>query len=74
MSTARTKHKKSTPELLTVVEAADILGVGRTMAYALIRSDEWPTPIVRVGRLIKIPAAPLRRLIATGSAPHPDAA
>jgi excisionase family DNA binding protein len=74
MSTARTKHTKPTPELLTVVEAADILGVGRTMAYALIRGNAWPTPIVRVGRLIKIPAAPLRLLVATGSAPHPDAA
>lgn len=74
MSTARTKAKDSTSEMLTVVEAADILGVGRTLAYARIHADEWPTPVVRVGRLIKIPAEPLRRLVATGSAPHPDAA
>lgn len=74
MSAARTKHMELTPELLTVVEAAEILGVGRTMAYALIHAGEWPTPVVRVGRLIKIPAEPLRRLVATGSALRPGAA
>jgi excisionase family DNA binding protein len=53
--------------MLTVAEAAEMLGVGRTMAYALIRTGTWPTPVVRVGRLIKIPAEPLHRLVSTGS-------
>ena len=56
--------------MLTVCQAAQILGVGRTLAYALIRADAWPTPIVRVGRLIKIPAAPLEQLVSTGSLPR----
>lgn len=74
MSTAPARARPPTAEMFTVVQAAHILGIGRTMAYALIRSDEWPTPVVRIGRLIKIPAEPLRRLVATGSATHPDAA
>jgi excisionase family DNA binding protein len=74
MSTARTTAKEQTPKFLTVVEAAHILGVGRTMAYALIHADEWPTPVVRFGRLIKIPAVPLYQFVATGSTPRPDAA
>jgi excisionase family DNA binding protein len=60
--------------MLTVVQAAEMLGVGRTMAYELIRSNRWPTPVVRVGRLIKIPAPPLARLVSTGSASHPEVA
>jgi excisionase family DNA binding protein len=56
------------PELLTVPEAARILGIGRSLAYQLIREDGWPTPVIRTGRLIKIPATPLLRLLATGSA------
>lgn len=52
--------------LLTVLEAADMLGIGRTTAYALIRANAWPTPVVRLGKLIKIPAAPLQRFVETG--------
>lgn len=74
MSTASARVRPRAGEMLTVVQAADILGIGRTKAYAMIRSDEWPTPIVRFGRLIRIPAAPLSVLVKTGSAPHPDAA
>lgn len=73
MSTTST-NPRSTSEMLSVAQAAEILGIGRTMAYALIRGNAWPTPVVRIGRLIKIPAAPLRQLAATGSAHHPDAA
>jgi excisionase family DNA binding protein len=62
------------PAMLTVSEAAEVLGVGRTMAYALIRSGAWPTPVVRVGRLIKIPAEPLQRLVSTGSTAQTSAA
>jgi hypothetical protein len=30
--------------------AASVLGIGRTTAYALARSDEFPAPVIRVGR------------------------
>ena len=39
--------------------AAGILGVGRSTAYALVRSEEWPTRVLRLGRLIKVPTAEL---------------
>jgi predicted DNA-binding transcriptional regulator AlpA len=41
--------------MLTVPQAARVLGIGRTLAYELIRTDAWPTPIIRAGRLIRIP-------------------
>ncbi len=45
--------------VLDLPEAARLLGVGRTLAYQLVRDGQWPTPVVRVGRLIKIPTRPL---------------
>ena len=56
------------PSMLDVRQAARMLGIGRTLAYELVRTGEWPTPVVRVGRLIKIPSGPLLELLATGRA------
>ncbi len=58
------------PVLLTPLEAAQVLGVGRTVAYRLLRSGAWPTPVIRVGQQYRIPRAPLLELIglSTGSA------
>ena len=44
-------------------EAAAMLGIGRTLAYRLVREDAWPTPVIRVGRLIKVPLWPLREYL-----------
>lgn len=46
--------------VVDLMEAAAMLGVGRTLAYQLVRDGGWPTPVIRVGRLIKIPVQPLR--------------
>lgn len=62
------------PPMLTVPQAAQVLGIGRTLAYELVRTDAWPTPIVRAGKLIKIPTVPLLELLATGRLPSADVA
>lgn len=54
------------PTALTVEQAATMLGIGRTLAYELIRAGEWPTPILHLGRLIKIPSGPLISLLRDG--------
>src|SRR4051794_7529428 len=51
------------PPTLDVVAAADLLGIGRTVAYRLIREGRWPTHVVRVGRKIKVPTVPLLRFL-----------
>jgi hypothetical protein len=38
-------------------------GLGRTAAYELIRVGKWPTPILRLGKLIRVPSAPLLELV-----------
>ncbi|MFN8212148.1 MAG: hypothetical protein U0R27_00700 [Candidatus Nanopelagicales bacterium] len=60
------------PALIDVPTAAAVLGIGRSLAYDLVRTDRWPTPVLRVGKLIRIPTAALRRLLDpdTAAAPH----
>lgn len=59
------------PPLLTVPVAARVLGVGRTVAYELVRRGEWPTPVIRVGHQIRVPRAPLIALLGLSTAPSP---
>ena len=50
------------PPFIDLMTAANLLGIGRTLAYALVRAGRWPTPIVRVGHLIRVPSAALLTL------------
>jgi predicted DNA-binding transcriptional regulator AlpA len=54
---------RSLPAVVDVPTAAALLGVGRTAAYELIRTDRWPTPVLHLGKLIRIPTAPLLQLV-----------
>jgi hypothetical protein len=51
------------PPVLDVPTAAKVLGIGRCLADDLVRRGDWPTPVLRVGKLIKIPREPLIRLV-----------
>jgi excisionase family DNA binding protein len=51
------------PPTLDLVEAARMLGIGRTLAYEMVREGSWPTPIVRAGRKIRVPTRPLLALL-----------
>lgn len=51
------------PSVVSLMTAAELLGIGRTKAYELVRDDEWPTPIIRVGRAIRVPTTPLVALL-----------
>lgn len=54
------------PPVLDLLTAAQLLGVGRTCAYELVRRNEWPTPVLRLGKLIRVPKAPLLELLGVG--------
>lgn len=61
--------------LLTVEEAADRLGIGRTLMYALVKNGEVES--VQLGRLRRIPADALPRYLErlrTASSPSLDSA
>jgi len=57
------------PPVLDVPTAAKVLGIGRSLAYELVRRGEWPTTVLHVGKLIKIPTEPLVRLLGAGEPP-----
>ena len=57
------------PAVVDVVTAAEVLGIGRTVAYELIRTDRFPTPVLRVGHQIKIPTAYLIELLGLSTEP-----
>ena len=48
---------------LTVPEAADVLGVDADAAYRAVQRGEFPVPVIRVGRRLVVPAAPLRTVL-----------
>jgi excisionase family DNA binding protein len=47
--------------LVNVSEAASMVSIGRSTAYALVAKGEWP--IVKVGRTCKVPVAALRKWV-----------
>ena len=51
------------PPVIDLPAAARLLGIGRTAAYELVRTNAWPTPVLRLGRLIRIPSTPLLDLL-----------
>jgi excisionase family DNA binding protein len=67
VNTASTKvteeQIRTLPPVVDVETAAAVLGVGRTAAYELIRMGKWPTPVLRLGKLIRIPTRPLLELV-----------
>lgn len=54
VDSSRPAYETPTPLLLTVEEAARLLGIGRTTAFALVKSGELES--IPLGRLRRIPA------------------
>jgi excisionase family DNA binding protein len=61
---AKPQRHSPTVGVYTVAEAATRLGIGRTLAYELIRSGAFPVPVIRLGRRIVVPRAALDALLA----------
>ena len=50
-------------QTVTVEEAAEAFGISRAQAYALIARDEFPCPVIKLGRRVVVPLRPLQRLL-----------
>lgn len=59
----KTNDVRELPPVIDILAAARMLGIGRTAAYELVRDGAWPTPVLRIGRLLRIPSAPLLELL-----------
>lgn len=51
------------PPTVDVTTAARVLGIRRTCAYELIRAGAWPSPVLHLGRAVRVPTAPLLELV-----------
>ena len=50
-------------QCVSAEEAFRLLGIDRTTGYRAIKDGTFPLPIIRVGRLLKVPSAALHRLL-----------
>ncbi|MFB9361978.1 helix-turn-helix domain-containing protein [Actinoplanes nipponensis] len=53
-----------------VETAASVLGIGRTTAYTLARSGEFPAPVIRVGERYVVSGEGLLTVLCPGDAPQ----
>ena len=51
------------PPVLDLLEAARLLRIGRTSAYALAKCEQFPVPVLRAGKLYRVPTAGLLELL-----------
>ena len=71
MTTVESVERIVEKPLLAVTEAADLLGIGRTLAYELVRRYEASggregLPVIRVGGCLRVPRWALMELVHTG--------
>ncbi|GAC1569981.1 MAG: hypothetical protein NVS3B18_01670 [Candidatus Dormibacteria bacterium] len=58
------------PAVVDLETAGRALGIGRTKAFELARSGEWPTPLLPLGRATyRVPTEPLLRLLGLADTP-----
>ena len=55
------------PAVIDLRTAARALSIGRTRAFELVRRDQFPVPVLRVGATYRVPTAPLLALLGISS-------
>lgn len=51
------------PAVIDIETAGRALGLGRTTAHALARAGKFPVPVLRLGRLYRVPTAGVLELL-----------
>lgn len=73
MATALTRAELLVlPAVIDVVTAGKALGLGRTLAHALVRRGEFPVPVFRLGRVYRVPTAAVLELLELPPEIHTD--
>lgn len=49
-------------------QAAEALGIHRTTAYKLVKDGEFPVPVIRVGKQMKVATEQIDHFLRTGEA------
>jgi predicted DNA-binding transcriptional regulator AlpA len=61
---------RNLPPTIDLMTAARALGIGRTKAYELARSGEFPCRIIRIGDLYRVATPDLIRLLGSAADIH----
>lgn len=48
---------------ISLREAADIMGIGHSTAYAAVKNDTFPVPVIRIGGRYVVPKKPFMNLL-----------
>lgn len=62
----------SYPPTITIGQAADLLGIGTSSAYAAVRTGKFPTKVIHIGGRYVIPTKPLLELLGLDELPTDD--
>jgi NAD(P)-dependent dehydrogenase (short-subunit alcohol dehydrogenase family) len=62
------------PPMIDLPTAARYLGIGRTTAYALAARGALPVPVLRIGTALRVPTAPLLKILGITGPETPDVA
>ena len=60
--------------VVTAEEAFRVLGIDRSTGYKAIREGTFPVPVLRIGRVIRVPTLPLVQLLRPEVEPETDSA
>ena len=55
--------RKRGAQCVSAEEAFRLLGIDRTTGYRAIKDHTFPLPVIRVGRLLKVPSIALQHLL-----------
>ena len=58
---------------ISIREAAKILGISASTAYAAVNAGTFPVPVIHIGSRISVPTAPLRKLLGIDTDETPTA-
>ncbi|MFH9957341.1 hypothetical protein ACH4OX_24450 [Streptomyces roseolus] len=61
------------PAMPDVLSAFAALNIGRTLGYELIRADEFPIEVIRMGRALRVRKADLVAFLRVAEPAHDDA-
>jgi excisionase family DNA binding protein len=59
-------------QTLSLAEAAQVLGIGRSTAYKLARQGALPVPVLEIGPVLRVSAVHLERYLATAVPIRPE--
>ena len=59
--TRRARLRENLPPTVTVMRAAELLGVSRSAAYRAVKAGH--IPVIRWGHRLRVPTAPLLRML-----------